>query len=92
MTSPVIPDAARLAAEAAYTETIAELRLAEGGGFKVASQQRRAIAAALEAAAPHMEAQALRDAVDAFPLETISAPDNAVVWLLRRADQVRSQV
>ena len=46
---------------------------------------------ALAASAPHIRAQALTEAVDAFPLETISAPDNAVVWLLRRADQVRSQ-
>ena len=45
----------------------------------------------LEAAAPHMAAQALTDAVDAFPLETITAPDNAVVWLMRRAEQLRSQ-
>jgi len=42
----------------------------------------------LEAAAPHMAAQALRDAVDAFPLETISAPDTAVAWLMRRADEL----
>ena len=46
----------------------------------------------LEAAAPHIAAQALRDAVDAFPLETITAPDNAVVWLMRRAERIRSQV
>lgn len=45
--------------------------------------------AALVAAAPHMAAQALRDAVEAFPLETITAPDNAVVWLRRRAEQIR---
>lgn len=50
----MIPAEARRAAEAAYTEKLVELRLAEGGGFKVASQQRRAIAFALEAAAPLM--------------------------------------
>lgn len=44
--------------------------------------------AALEAAAPHIQAQALRDAVDAFPLETIHAPDNAVVWMMRRAEEI----
>jgi len=54
----VIPEAAFRAAEATYMETIVELRLAEGGGFKVASQQRRAIRAALEAAAPHLMAEA----------------------------------
>lgn len=43
----------------------------------------------LEAAAPHMAAQALTDAVYAFPLETITAPDNAVVWMMRRAEQLR---
>ncbi|MFB8368536.1 hypothetical protein ACFC25_04140 [Pseudarthrobacter sp. NPDC055928] len=45
--------------------------------------------AALEAAAPHMAAQALEDAVDAFPLETIVAPDNAVVWMMRRSEALR---
>ena len=54
----MIPEAAFRAAEATYMETIVELRLAEGGGFKVASQQRRAIRAALEAAAPHLMAEA----------------------------------
>lgn len=38
-------------------ETLVGLRLAEGGGFKVASQQRRSIRAALEAAAPFMLAE-----------------------------------
>ena len=46
---------------------------------------------ALEAAAPHMFTQALEDAVDAFPLETIHAPDNAVVWMMRRAEEMRIQ-
>jgi hypothetical protein len=45
-------------AEATYTEKLVELRLAEGGGFKVASQQRRAIRAALEAAAPFLKGEA----------------------------------
>lgn len=54
----MIPEAAQRAAEAAYTEKLVELRLSEGGGFKAASQQRRAIASALEAAAPHMLAEA----------------------------------
>ena len=47
--------------------------------------------AALEAVYPILAAQALREAVDAFPLETISAPDTAVAWLMRRAEQLRSQ-
>ena len=54
----------------------------------------------LEAAAPHMEptikprdfyriqATALREAFHEFPLETISAPDNAAVWMKRRADNL----
>lgn len=46
---------------------------------------------ALEAAAPYMFAQALDDAVHAFPLETIHAPDNAVVWMMRRAEELRSK-
>lgn len=50
----MIPEEAFRAAEATYTETLVDLRIAEGGGFKVASQQRRAIRAALEAAAPYM--------------------------------------
>lgn len=47
--------------------------------------------AALEAAAPLMFAQALEEAVHAFPLETIHAPDNAVVWMMRRAEELRSK-
>jgi len=46
----------------------------------------------LQAAAPYMFAQALDDAVDAFPLETIVAPDNAVVWMMRRAEELRSKI
>jgi hypothetical protein len=38
------------------------MRLSEGGGFKVPSQQRRAIRAALEAAAPHILAEAKAEA------------------------------
>lgn len=45
----------------------------------------------LSAAAPLIQAQALRDAVDAFPLETIHAPDNAVVWLMRRVEQIEEE-
>ena len=67
------------------------------------STRRRAIRvarAALEAAAPHMEptikprdvyriqAMALREAFHEFPLETITAPDNAAVWMNRRADEL----
>jgi hypothetical protein len=47
--------------------------------------------AALEAAYPYLAAQVLRDAVEAFPLETITAPDTAVVWLMRRAEKIRNQ-
>jgi hypothetical protein len=46
--------------------------------------------AALKAAAPFIRAEALEEAVDAFPLETIVAPDNAVVWLAERARRMRS--
>lgn len=52
---------------------------------------RKYLAAALEAAAPYMFAQALEEAVHAFPLETIHAPDNAVVWMMRRAEELRSK-
>ena len=45
---------------------------------------------ALEAAAPFIAAQAIRDAVEAFPLETITEPDNAVAWLLRRVRQLEA--
>jgi hypothetical protein len=54
----MISDEAFKAANDAYTEALVDLRLREGGGFKVVSQQRRALRAALEAAAPYM----LRDA------------------------------
>jgi len=47
------------AAKMAYRETLTDLRLAEGGGFKVSSQVDRALLAALEAAAPHLFAPAL---------------------------------
>jgi hypothetical protein len=53
----VIPDEAVEAAQGKFMEVLADLRLKEGGGFKAASQQRRAIAAALEAAAPHLMAR-----------------------------------
>lgn len=35
------------------------------------------------------KAQALEEAVAAFPLETITHPDNAVVWLAARAGALR---
>jgi hypothetical protein len=54
----VISDEAVEAANDAYTEALVDLRLREGGGFKVVSQQRRALRAALEAAAPHIAAEA----------------------------------
>ena len=54
----MITDEARRAAQFAYTETLTELRLSEGGGLKVASQHRRALDTALEAAAPHVLAAA----------------------------------
>ena len=69
----MIPDAAIAAAERAYRETLTELRLAEGGGFKVASQVRRALHAALEAAAPHMIPNYL-DANLKFVAEEIANP------------------
>lgn len=49
----------------------------------------RIIRKALEAALPYIQAQTLDEAVDAFPLETITAPDNAVVWMHRRAQEIR---
>lgn len=54
----MIPEAASRAAEHAYRETLTELRLSEGGGFKVSSQVKRSIRAALEAAFPILMAQA----------------------------------
>jgi len=46
------------AAHNTYREVLTDLRLTEGAGFKVASQVRRALDAAIEAAAPHLMAQA----------------------------------
>jgi len=43
----------------------------------------------LEAAAPYLYAQALDDAITEFPLETIHAPDTALVWMMRRAEKAR---
>lgn len=53
-----IPDEAFKDAEATYREVLTDLRLKEGGGFKVPSQTRRALCAALEAAAPYLKAEA----------------------------------
>lgn len=44
--------------------------------------------AAIEAAAPHIAAQALRDASEAYPLETAyGGAEHAVLWLKERAEQ-----
>lgn len=53
-----ISDEAFKAADNAYMETLTDLRLKEGGGFKVGSQNKRALRAAFEAAAPYLMAQA----------------------------------
>jgi len=82
----VIPDAA----VEAVVDALVESRLGDHKGINGEEFVEAAIAA-LEAAAPHIAAQALTDAVEAFPLETITAPDNAVVWLMRRAEQIRNQ-
>ncbi|MFB8368541.1 hypothetical protein ACFC25_04165 [Pseudarthrobacter sp. NPDC055928] len=60
-----IPSEAKRAAEAAYRETLTGLRLAEGGGFKVPSQVKRSISAALDAAAPRIREQGYEDGVQA---------------------------
>lgn len=60
-----ISSEAAAAGENAYRETIVNLRLEEGGGLKVASQNRRALKAALEAAAPLILARPVSDAVEA---------------------------
>jgi len=86
MTNQVIPDAA----VEAVVDALVESRLGDHKGINGEEFVEAAIAA-LEAAAPHIAAQALTDAVEAFPLETITAPDNAVVWLMRRAEQIRNQ-
>ena len=49
-----VSDEAFKAASDTYMEVLTDLRLKEGGGFKVASQNRRALRAAIQAAAPHM--------------------------------------
>jgi len=77
-----------VAVSAAYAALFPEDETPKGFGLSVWVP---IITAVLEAAAPHMAAQALRDAVDAFPLETITAPDNAVVWMMRRADGLDHQ-
>lgn len=47
-----------------YNEVLVDLRLIEGGGFKVPSQHRRALWAALDAVEGEMRAQALERAAD----------------------------
>lgn len=47
--------------------------------------------AALEAALPFIQAQTLRDASDAYPLETAyGGAEHAVMWLKERASEVRA--
>lgn len=60
----MISNDATKAAQTAYRETLTELRLTEGGGFNVSSQVRRAIDAALEAAAPYLVQAAKAEAWD----------------------------
>ena len=86
MTNQVIPAEAVEAAETAYYETLTELRLQEGGGFKAASQVKRSIRAALEAAAPYMQAGAL-EAAAAEVDEGVGAhgQEEYADWLRERA-------
>lgn len=72
------------AVEAAAKEWLA--RVNQPGSWTLEGNLR----AALEAASPYMHARALKEAVDAFPLETIVSPDNAVVWMMRRAEELRT--
>lgn len=46
------------------------------------------LAGAIAAAAPHVIAHALREASDAYPLETAHGAEHAVLWLKDRADQL----
>ena len=61
----------------------------EGLPDEFRAEYRDIARAVLESAAPFIAAQALREAVDAFPLETITAPDSAVMWMRRRAGELR---
>lgn len=48
------------------------------------------LAGAIAAAAPHIEAQTLREASDAYPLETaFGGAEHAVLWLKDRAKQIK---
>lgn len=45
----------------------------------------------LTAAAPHIAAQTLREASDAYPLETAyGGAEHAVIWLNERADHIEA--
>ena len=47
------------------------------------------LAGAIAAAAPHIAAQALREASDAYPLETAyGGAEHAVTWLKQRAETI----
>jgi hypothetical protein len=71
-----------------------------GFSSQTRDEYRQLLVHILEAAAPHLEptirprdiyriqAEAVREAFREFPLETIHAPDNAAVWLSRRADEL----
>jgi len=97
-----IPDAAVEAAARAHQASFAGLGHMQWDDLWQVAKDRRLVwmCAALEAAAPHMEptikpkdfyriqAMALREAFHEFPLETITAPDNAAVWMKNRADEL----
>lgn len=74
---------------AAYLPHSMDCEWQPGGDCPCWNPRQSTIRAALEAVSPVIEAQALEAAVEAFPLETITAPDTAVVWLHRRAQQIR---
>jgi len=69
-----VPDEAVEAARSKYREVLIELRLSEGGGFKVGSQVSRAIAAAVTAAAPFIAAQAWDEGARAMFVDDPLAP------------------
>jgi len=101
MTNQMIPGAAvEAAAWVLYVEDHLWGEPWETANVALKEKYRTRAIVALEAAAPYMEptikprnfyiiqAVALREAFHEFPLETITAPDNAAVWMKTRADDL----
>ena len=87
-----IPDeAVEAAARVLYTEDHAWADQWEDVPQEVRERFRARALVTIDAAAPHIKAQALREASDAYPLETAyGGAEHAVLWLKQRAETIEA--